>query len=60
MAMEHEHIVTEELTSVMKRLNALARHLEGDHERRHWERARAEVDTLLVLVRERINARGGF
>ena len=58
--MEHEHIVTSELTSISARLHALGKHLEDVHERQHWDRACAEIDTLLILVTERIGSRGDF
>ena len=58
--MEHEHVVTSELSDISNRLRALERHLEAGHEMQHWQRACAEIDTLLVLVGQRIGERGAY
>ncbi len=58
--MEHEHVITSELTAISTRLHALDKHLEGDHEMQHWLRACEEIDTLLVLVKQRIETRGVY
>jgi hypothetical protein len=58
--MEHTHIIVEELSDISGRLHTLAKHLEGDHERQHWDKACMEIDTLLRLVESRIAARGGY
>lgn len=57
--MEHEHIVVTELKAISSRLHSLAKHLEGDHEVKHWERACAEIVTLITLVDNRIGGAGG-
>lgn len=58
--MEHKHIIVEDLSDISSRLHALAKHLEGEHEKQHWDKACIEIDTLLRLVESRIAARGGF
>jgi hypothetical protein len=56
--MEHKHIVVEELTDISDRIHSLAKHLEGEHEKQHWDKACMEIDTLLRLVENRIASRG--
>ncbi len=58
--MEHTHIIVEELSDISGRLHTLVKHLEGDHEKQHWDKACMEIDTLLRLVESRIAARGGY
>jgi hypothetical protein len=58
--MEHEHVVVEELTDISDRIRSLVKHLEGDHEKQHWDKACAEIATLLVLVRQRIGEKVVF
>lgn len=58
--MDHSHIIVEELAGIKGRLHALERHLEGEHEHRHFNNACSEIETLLRLVEERINTRGAF
>jgi hypothetical protein len=58
--MEHEHIIVTELADISKRIHMLVKHLEGDHEKHHFDRACEEIDTLLVLVKQRIVSRGVF
>jgi len=58
--MVHSHIIVEELSDISGRLHTLAKHLEGDHEKQHWDQACMEIDSLLRRVESRIAARGGY
>lgn len=58
--MEHEHVVTSEITDIINRMRALGKHIEDGHERQHWQKACEEIDVLLLLVRQRIGERGNF
>ncbi len=58
--MEHEHVVTSELTDISNRLRALGKHVEDGQERQQWQKACAEIETLLLLVSQRIGERGVF
>lgn len=58
--MEHEHIIVTELAHISNRMHSLEKHIESDHEKHHFDRACEEIDTLLVLVKQRIASRGVF